>query len=405
MDVLNGKKVVLGVGGGIAAYKSCQLVRDLKARGADVRVVMTPAATEFVQPLTFQALSGHPVHTSLFSAEQEHAMGHIDLARWADVFLVAPATADLIARLAAGMGDDLVATTALATRAPIVLSPAMNTVMWENPVVQDNLRRFSGYPGRLIIPPSEGELACGEVGPGRMPDSAILMEWTAKALSPQDWRGRKVLITAGPTREEFDPVRFISNYSSGKMGAAIASAAWRRGAEVTLVLGPSQVQPPPGARVIRVQTAREMYDGVMNQISGADAAIFAAAVADFRPANRAAHKIKKMGEERVTIELERNPDILAAAAALMERPVIVGFAAETDNLEENARRKLQSKQADLIAANLVSEEGIGFNTDDNRMTLYFSSGDKEELPRAPKTAIADHLLDRVRRLVETRRGR
>lgn len=386
MDGLKGRKIILGVSGGIAAYKSPDLVRRLKEVGAEVQVVMTAGAQRFVTPLTFQAVSGRPVRTDLWDAAAEHAMGHIELARWAHQVLVAPASADFMAHLAQGLATDLLSTLCLATQAPIALAPAMNWVMWENAATQENVRRLKER-GLRLLGPVAGELAEGETGMGRMLEPGEIV--AALAQAPRPLLGSRVLVTAGPTREPLDPVRYVSNRSSGKMGYAIARAAAEAGAEVTLVSGPVHLVTPRDVRRVDVETAAEMHAAVMRHLKGTDVFIAAAAVADYAPKRAASQKIKKKGAS-LDLSLARTADILAEVAKHKPRPFTVGFAAETEKLETHAREKLQKKRLDLLAANLVGA-GKGFDRDDNTLTLYWADG-KLELGSAPK-------LDLARRLV------
>ncbi len=385
-------KVVVGVSGGIAAYKSAELIRRLREKELEVRVVMTRAAREFITPLTLQALSGYPVRHDLFDEAAEAAMGHIELARWADVVLVAPASADFIAKLAHGFANDLLSTLCLATAARVIAVPAMNRQMWASGATQENcstvLRR-----GVLLLGPAEGDQACGEVGPGRMLDPAEIVSRLAQLTGGGPMADLSVLVTAGPTQEAIDPVRYVSNHSSGKMGYAIAQAAADAGALVTLVSGPTGLGVPSGARRMDVLSAEEMYRTVMALAPEQDIFIGAAAVADYRPDDVKTQKIKKTSEEMV-LRLARNPDILAAVAALPHPPFTVGFAAETENLEQHAREKLEKKSLDLIAANQVNAPGIGFGSEDNALQLYWRGGSKE-LPRSPKPAIARELIQVV----------
>src|SRR5450631_4721095 len=386
---MQGKRILLGVTGGIAAYKSADLVRRLIEHGAQVQVVMTAAAREFVTPTTFQALSGRPVRSDLWDAAAEAAMGHIELARWAELVLVAPASADFIARLAAGRADDLLATLCLATEAPIVVAPAMNRIMWANPATQANVRTLQER-GISVLGPDAGSQACGEVGPGRMWEPAILAE--AILAPPPNMgllTGLSVLITAGPTRERLDPVRYLTNRSSGKMGFAVAAAAREAGAHVTLVSGPVQLPTPPGVTRINVESARDMYAAVHRHVAEADVFIAAAAVADFQPVTVAKHKIKKQGVA-VKLDLEPAPDIVKSVAEMTKRPFVVGFAAETDDVEDNARGKLKRKKLDMIAANQVGE-GIAFDCDDNAITVIWPGG-KVDVARGPKIDVARALI-------------
>ena len=393
MATLAGKKVLLGVTGGIAAYKAPDLVRRLREQGAEVRVVLTAAAARFVTPLTFQAVSGHPVRSSLWDEAAEAAMGHIELARWADQVLVAPATADFLARLAAGMADDLLTTLCLATGAPVALAPAMNRLMWENAATQDNVATLQAR-GLRLLGPGTGDQACGETGEGRMLEPAEIAAALADSAttSAGPLSGHKLVITAGPTREALDPVRYLTNRSSGKMGYAVAAAAARMGAEVTLVSGPVELAPPPGVRLAQVETAAQMRDAVQDALPGADIFICAAAIADYRPANPAARKIKK-GAKEMTLELLRNPDILAEVAAASPRPFVVGFAAETNDVEENARLKLEAKSLDLIAANKVGAD-CGFDRADNALVALWPGG-RRDLGSAAKENLAERLLELV----------
>ncbi len=398
---LEGKTVVLGVCGGIAAYKAAELVRALRRDGVRVRVVMTAAAREFVTALTLQTLSGEPVATELFDLGQESQIGHIDLAASADVLLVAPATANLIGKLAAGIGDDLLTTVLLATRAPVVLAPAMNVHMWQSAVVQENLERLRGR-GVAVVEPDSGALACGDEGLGRLPDAAALVEAVRAALAPRDLAGERVLVTAGPTRELLDPVRFISNRSSGKMGYALARAAARRGARVVLVSGPTSIEEPRGVETIRVETAEEMARATHAHARTAGVVIAAAAVADYRPARRSAEKLPK-ARGRSTLELESTPDVVGS----LERrrgAIVVGFAAETTDTIARARGKLERKALDLIVANDVTQPGAGFDVDTNQVTLIDRHGE-HGLALLAKDDVADAILDRIAELRRSRARR
>ncbi len=373
--------------GGIAAYKSADLVRRLRDAGAEVRVVMTAAAAQFVGPLTFQAVSGNAVHQDLLDPQAEAGMGHIELARWADTVLVAPASADFMARLAHGFANDLLTTLCLATEAEIVLAPAMNRVMWANAATQANARILRERGVRLLGP-GEGDQACGEVGAGRMLEPLELVA----LLAPQNGgplSGKRVLITAGPTREPIDPVRYITNRSSGKMGFAVAAAARQAGAEVTLVAGPVRLETPAGVQRVDVETAAQMYDAVMSHVQSADIFIGTAAVADYRPATMATAKIKKT-EAELGLALERTQDILQSVAALEDAPFCVGFAAETDDLAGYARSKLERKKLDMIAANWVGGE-TGFDSDDNALEVFWRDG-HVTLARQPKPQLAQALV-------------
>ncbi|PTY37539.1 phosphopantothenoylcysteine decarboxylase [Saccharospirillum sp. MSK14-1] len=395
MQTLVGKRIVVGITGGIAAYKSAELVRELIRAGAEVQVVMTEAAQEFITPLTLQALSGHPVHRSLLDEEAEMGMGHIELARWADLLLVAPATADFIARLASGMGNDLLTTLCLATRAPLALAPAMNEKMWLNPVTQANVKKLTDLqPDTLWFGPDAGQQACGDVGPGRMLEPVGLAELTARAFAPGFLSGRKVVITAGPTREALDPVRYLSNHSSGKMGFALAAAAAEAGADVTLIAGPVQLATPPRVKRLDVTTALEMNDAAQEVLEAVDLFIATAAVADYRPADVPTQKIKKAeGQSGLTLELIENPDIVAGVAASTQRPTqVIAFAAETENLENHARAKLEKKAVDWVVANDVSRSDIGFGSDLNDILLVSAYG-SEPFGPASKAQVARWLIE------------
>ncbi len=391
MDALANRNVLLGITGGIAAYKAAELTRLLVTGGARVRVAMTPAAQTFVTPLTLQALSGNPVHTELLDSAAEAAMGHIELARWADVVLVAPATADFIARLAHGHANDLLSTLCLATRAPLALAPAMNTQMWLHPATQANCEQLAAR-GVTLLGPGAGDLACGETGPGRMLDPAELHAALPDLLGSGALSGLRVVVTAGPTREPVDPVRYLGNRSSGKMGFAVAQAASRAGASVTLVAGPVGLPTPSGVRRVDVETAAQMHAATIDAVDDCDIFIAAAAVADYRPAQVAGEKIKKQAA-KLNVELERTSDILAEVAALEGGPFTVGFAAETDDVAGYAREKLASKKLDMIAANRVGE-GLAFGTDDNELELLWPDGGVR-LPRAPKSELAQQLIAQI----------
>ena len=390
MSVAQPTRILLGVSGGIAAYKAAELVRRLREAGAQVRVVMTPAATAFITPLSLQALSGQEVRCDLFDPSAEAGMGHIELARWADLILIAPATADLMARLAHGLADDLLSTLVLASTAPLTLAPAMNQAMWRHPATQDNLRTLSGR-GVRILGPVDGGQACGDSGPGRMLEAAEIAAalFPSRRLPP----GCRALITAGPTREPLDPVRFLGNRSSGRMGYAVAQALAARGAEVCLVSGPSALTPPQVAELIQVETAAEMHAAVMARAAHCDLFIAAAAVADYRPAAPQPVKIKKAAAE-TTLRLVRNPDILAEVAALPGGPFTVGFAAETEDLETYARGKLETKGLDMIAANQVGGTQGGFDSQDNALLVLWSNGARQ-LPLSPKAQLAGELADLI----------
>ncbi|HAS6020733.1 TPA: bifunctional phosphopantothenoylcysteine decarboxylase/phosphopantothenate--cysteine ligase CoaBC [Vibrio vulnificus] len=399
MQTLAGKKILLGISGGIAAYKCADLTRRLKERGAEVQVVMTKAAKEFITPLTMQAVSGRPVSDSLLDPAAEASMGHIELAKWADLILLAPATADLIARMAAGMGNDLLTTLVLATDAPVAVSPAMNQQMYRNVATQENIATLSRR-GMEIWGPAAGEQACGDVGPGRMLEPMQLVALCEQFFQPKPLQDKSILITAGPTREAIDPVRYITNHSSGKMGYALAQAAMQLGANVTLVSGPVSLPTPVNVNRINVDSAQEMYDAVMAQASDHDIFISCAAVADYRPATIAEQKLKKTDDsDEMTITMVKNPDIVASVSAMMEnRPFTVGFAAETNDVEVYARRKLEKKKLDLLCANDVSVEGQGFNSSDNAITLYWSQGEKA-LPLNSKAALSMEILKQIQTLM------
>ncbi|MES9923503.1 MAG: bifunctional phosphopantothenoylcysteine decarboxylase/phosphopantothenate--cysteine ligase CoaBC [Candidatus Thiodiazotropha endolucinida] len=392
MSGLSNKKILLGVTGGIACYKSAVLLRALQTAGAEVRVVMTPAARAFVTPLTFQALSGHAVYTELLDPAQEAAMDHISLARWADLVLIAPATADFIARAATGQADDLLATLCLATEVQIALAPAMNRQMWLNPVTQENLQRLMKR-GYLCWGPDDGAQACGETGPGRMLEPEALCQMAESYFSPGILEGVRVLMTAGATREAIDPVRFVGNRSSGKMGYALAQSMRDLGADVTLVSGPTSLAIPTKITTIHVETALEMYSSVMEHVENCDIFIAVAAVADYRPIQIATDKIKK-NKEKLTLELVRNPDILAEVAATESPPFTVGFAAETEQIEQYADEKRRRKQLDIIAANRVGTDEGGFESDRNALLLLWQDG-REELPMMTKSVLANRLAERI----------
>jgi len=389
MPALTNKRILLGITGGIAAYKSADLVRRLRAAGASVRVVMTRAACEFITPLTMQALSGQPVRTDLLDPAAEAAMGHIELARWADAVLVAPASADFMAKLVHGRADDLLSTLCLASTAPLVLAPAMNHVMWTNPATQDNVSVLHAR-GIHLFGPGQGDLACGESGPGRMLEPEQLLEQVGGLFETGLLAGMKMLVTAGPTREDIDAVRFISNRSSGKMGYAVAAAAAEAGAQVTLVSGPVALTPPARVECITVLSAQDMYDAVLVRAPGCDIFVAAAAVADYRPETVQTGKLKKTAPE-LTLSLRRTPDILASVAALPTPPFTVGFAAETENLIEHAQAKRAAKAVDMIAANWVGREDSGFDSDTNALQLFWQDGGAE-LPLAGKERLARDLI-------------
>ncbi len=389
MSSLAHRQICVIVTGGIAAYKTPDLVRRMRAAGAEVRVVMTRAATEFVRPLTFQAVSGAPVHVDLLDSAAEAAMGHIELARWAELVVIAPASADFIARLAAGLADDLPSTLCLATAAPLLVAPAMNRLMWAHPATCDNVALL-GRRGVLFCGPGSGEQACGETGPGRMAEPAEIVDAAAQALGSDALAGLRVLLTAGPTQEPLDPVRFITNRSSGKMGYAVAAAARAAGAAVTLVSGPTRLAPPPGCEFVSVTSAAEMLDAVLARVDACDIFIASAAVADYTVSAPAPQKVKKEGAS-LTLVLEPTRDILKTVAARAGAPFTVGFAAETERLAEHARGKLAAKSLNMIAANLVGRPGTGFESDDNDLSVFWQGGEKQ-LGKASKHALARALI-------------
>ncbi|WP_026839783.1 bifunctional phosphopantothenoylcysteine decarboxylase/phosphopantothenate--cysteine ligase CoaBC [Citrifermentans bremense] len=401
--MLKGKEIVLGVTGGIAVYKAVELLRLLVKAGATVHVVMTQAAKQFVTPLTFQTLSGNPVHSELFNLISEQEIGHISLAERADLFIVAPATANCIGKLACGIADDLLTTTVMATKAPVLIAPAMNVNMYQNPIYRENEERLKRH-GYLFVAPVCGMLACGYEGEGKLQAPEVILAEAVAALTPKRLAGERILVTAGPTLEEIDPVRFVSNHSSGKMGYAIARQAQLRGAEVTLVTGPTALAAPHGVKVIRVQSAAEMRDAVMGLLERTDIVIKAAAVADYRPKSRSGEKMKKSAA-LLSIELEKNPDILAEIGGMKGERLLVGFAAETQELVKNATAKLNAKNLDLVVANDVSQEGAGFNVDTNIAKLLYRDGRVEALPMMGKEELAGEILERVELLRGERAGK
>jgi phosphopantothenoylcysteine decarboxylase / phosphopantothenate---cysteine ligase len=389
---LAGQQVLLGVSGGIAAYKAAELVRRLGDAGAQVRVVLTEGAARFVTALTFQALSGNPVRTSLWDESAEAAMGHIELARWATQVVIAPASADVIARLAHGMANDLLTTLCLATAAPIAIAPAMNQLMWAKAATQANVATLRER-GIAVLGPASGSQACGEFGAGRLLEAENIVAELVRLKGPRSLAGKRVLVSAGPTYEDIDPVRFIGNRSSGRMGFAIADAAAAERAEVTLVAGPVSLETPRGVERVDVRSAREMHDAVLARAGASDVFIAAAAVGDFRAESTAPQKIKKQGADPLDLRLVQNPDVLAEVAALSKRPFVVGFAAETENVEQHARAKLEKKRLDLIAANEVGK-GRGFEANDNALLLIWNGG-SESLDRADKRELATRLVARI----------
>ncbi|PTX61216.1 phosphopantothenoylcysteine decarboxylase/phosphopantothenate--cysteine ligase [Melghirimyces profundicolus] len=389
---MHGKRIVVGVAGGIAAYKAAGLVSQLTQRGADVRVIMTESATRFVTPLTFQALSRNHVAVDTFEEKDPSVVTHIDLADHADLIVIAPATANLIGKMANGLGDDMLSTTLLATRAPVLIAPAMNVHMYEHPVVQENLQKLLRL-GYRFVDPASGQLACGYVGKGRMEEPSAILAAVEELLqeTPTILQGKRVLVTAGPTREPVDPVRYLTNRSSGKMGYALAEAAARAGAETVLVSGPADLTAPPEVRKVEVTTAAEMYEAVMREMKSSDVIIKAAAVADYTPVQTAERKIKKKGD-RISLELRKTRDIAEELGKRKEGRFLVGFAAETDRVGENAAEKLRRKNLDLIVANDVTRAGAGFDEDTNIVTVYDQKGEVMSLPRMSKTEVARRLI-------------
>lgn len=384
------KNIILGITGGIAAYKSADLTRRLREAGAEVRVVMTAHAKEFITPLTMQAVSGHPVHDELFDLKAEAAMGHIELARWADAIVVAPATADFMARLLNGEANDLLTTLCVAAKAPIILAPAMNQAMWKNTLTQHNAQALR-EKGIHFFGPAEGSQACGDVGPGRMLEPLDIVERLSAIFATNVLSGKHVVITAGPTRENIDPVRYISNASSGKMGYALAEAAFEAGARVTLISGPVNLPKPARVNVVDVVSAQEMFDAVMAQMKDCDIFISVAAVADYRCKQVATQKIAKTADT-LTIELERNPDIVASVAALSPRPFVIGFAAETHDVLQKAQAKLENKKLDMIIAN---DANVGIGSDENAVTVLWGKGKQEEFALMAKKKLARELMQLI----------
>jgi phosphopantothenoylcysteine decarboxylase/phosphopantothenate--cysteine ligase len=398
--MLEGKKIVLGVTGGIAAYKSAELTREFIKQGADVTVVMSRNATEFITPLTFQTLSGNQVYTDTFSLTGEWEIGHISLTEAADLFVIAPATANIIGKIASGIADDLLSTTIMAARSPVLICPAMNTNMYANEIVRANIQKLSSL-GYYFVEPGHGQLACKAEGQGRLATMEEIVEEAVSILTDKDLIGEKILVTAGPTQEPFDPVRFISNYSSGKMGYAFAAVAKRRGADVLLISGPTSLSVPSGVRFIQTSSAIEMRDAVIKHLEESTVVIKVAAVADYRPSSLSDSKIKKDGGP-FSIVLERNPDIIAEVGKVKGNRILVGFAMETENLLKNAYDKLVSKNMDLIVANDLSRPGSGFQYDTNSVRIIDRSGDVRKLPLMSKTKVADRILDRVKKLCDER---
>ena len=391
----------MGVCGGIAAYKSAELVRLLRKRGIAVRVVMTESATQFITPLTFQALSGNPVHTSLLDEDQENSMGHINLARWADALLIAPATANIIAKFSQGLADDLLSTLYLAADCPVYIAPAMNQAMWLKPVTQDNIQRLYKH-GVSVLGPDQGEQACGENGPGRMLEPLTICSRLCTTTVTGSLHGKSILISAGPTREPLDPVRYITNRSSGKMGYALARAALQAGAKTTLISGPVNLLAPEGIDLIKVETAAQMYTAVIERARNHDIYIGAAAVADYTPTKVQTEKIKKKGDASI-LSLRKTQDILAAVATLASRPYTIGFAAETHALEDYARGKMEQKKLDMIAANWVGQETGGFDSDQNALQVFWPHG-QCTIAMADKNIVAEQLIELIAEKLSEKRN-
>jgi phosphopantothenoylcysteine decarboxylase / phosphopantothenate---cysteine ligase len=395
--MLKNKKIVLCITGGIAAYKAAELTRALIKEGAQVKIIMTKSAVEFVTPLTLQTLSQNQVYTDMFVPADKYEMAHIALAEFADVFVIAPATANIIGKIASGIGDDLLSTTIMAETKPTLICPAMNDKMLSNPIVLENINKLRKF-GYVVMDSAEGELACNTTGKGRLPDILEIVEEIKTLLTPKDFNGVKFLITAGPTEEPIDPVRFITNLSSGKMGYALALAAHRRGAEVTLITGPATLPLPPVETIIKVRTAKQMHKAVMDNYKRAKIIIKAAAVADYCPKVMAAEKIKK-DKKTLFLELERNPDIIAQIGKNKGNRVLIGFAMETQNLLANAAEKLKEKNMDLIVANDLKEEGAGFRTDTNIITIIDRTGKSESFGKMTKIEAAGEILNRVKKII------
>lgn len=401
--MLKGKKIVLGVTGGIAVYKAVDLVSRLCKQGCEVRVVMTEHAQQFVTPLTFKEISGNAVATSMWNSNQEFNVEHIALANWADAFLVAPATANILAKMTYGIADDLLSTTLLAAQAPIVVCPAMNTGMYLNAATQENIAKLQSR-GITVMPPASGHLACGTIGPGRLPEPQQIVEFMSSFFAGRegDLRGLKVLVTAAGTREPIDPVRFVGNRSSGKMGYAVAQMAAERGAEVLLISGPSALAVPPNVKAVQVESTNEMLEACLAAYDGVDIVIKAAAVADYRPRDVADQKIKKKTDDALIVVMDKNPDILKTLGAKKTHQVLVGFAAETQNLLANAREKVVKKNLDMIVANDVTAAGAGFNSDTNIVKFLYANGDVCELEQMPKVDAANRILDEALRIRKER---
>jgi phosphopantothenoylcysteine decarboxylase/phosphopantothenate--cysteine ligase len=397
MNILKGKESILGVTGGIAIYKSPELLRELVKLGAKVQVVMTKNAQEFIAPLTFQVLSGNPVITQLFHLLPESKIGHVALADRADIIVIAPTTANILGKIANGIGDDMLSTLVMAARCPILLAPAMNYRMWANPVVQRNVESVKQW-GYHLIEPGFGDLACGEEGKGRMAEVGEIIEEMEEVFTKKDLRDERILVTAGPTQELLDPVRFITNRSSGKMGYALAKAAQKRGAEVILISGPTYLAPPRKVKFIRVVTALEMREATLREFQEATVIIKTAAVADYRPKVKGDRKLKKGDASITTLELEKNPDILEELGKNKGNRILIGFTAETEELIKNAQDKLKTKNLDLIVANDVSQEGSGFESDTIQVKIVDREGRIEDLPLQPKDEIAERILDRLKEM-------
>ena len=400
--MLKNKKIVLGITGGIAAYKAAELTRALVKEGAQVKIIMTKSAVEFITPLTLQTLSQNQVYTDMFIPADKYDMAHIALAEFADVFVIAPATANIIGKIASGIGDDLLSTTIMAETKPTLICPAMNDKMLSNPIVLENINKLRKF-GYVVMDSAEGELACNTTGKGRLPDILEIVEEIKTLLTPKDFNGVKILITAGPTEEPLDPVRFITNLSSGKMGYALALAAHRRGAEVMLITGPATLPLPPVETIIKVRTAKQMHKAVMDNYKKAKIIIKAAAVADYCPKVMAAEKIKK-DKKTLSLELERNPDIIAEIGKNKGKRVLIGFAMETQNLLANAEEKLKEKNMDLIVANDLKEEGAGFRTDTNIITIIDRTGKSESFGKMTKIEAAGEILNRVKKIINRKSG-
>jgi phosphopantothenoylcysteine decarboxylase/phosphopantothenate--cysteine ligase len=395
--MLKGKEILLGISGGIAAYKTVLLLRKLTKEGANVNVIMTEHAKEFVGPLTFQTLSGNPVTSDLFTLFKSSEIGHVALADKADLLVIAPATANIIGKIAHGIGDDFLSTMVMATRVPVLFAPSMNVNMYHSPVVQDNIKKLKDF-GYYFIDPVEGELACKVEGKGKLADVEDILEEIHIILSSNDFKGKKILITAGPTIEDIDPVRYISNNSSGKMGYALAKMAIRRGAEVLLISGPTALEPPYKSKFIKIRSAREMFDAVMDNFSDYDIIIKSAAVADFKPERVSKHKIKKVDGE-FQINLSKNSDILFELGKYKGERLLVGFAAESENFLDNAYKKLKEKNVDLMVVNDISNKKIGFKSDFNECNLIFKDGSIRHIPFMDKDTVSDDILDAIKSII------